>query len=79
MDYAVPAAADCPPVDVEALELSPSPSNPLGAKGAGEAGTAGAGAALANAVAAALSHRVEITELPLTATRLFPLIEKAFA
>jgi carbon-monoxide dehydrogenase large subunit len=42
-----------PPVRVGVVE-SPSPLNPLGAKGVGEGGTIGALPALANAVAAAL-------------------------
>jgi len=42
-----------PPISVGVVE-SPSPLNPLGAKGVGEGGTIGALPAVANAVAAAL-------------------------
>ncbi|MDI9348985.1 MAG: xanthine dehydrogenase family protein molybdopterin-binding subunit [Candidatus Symbiobacter sp.] len=52
MDYAVPRCGDMP--DLAAMTLasrdSPSPANPLGAKGVGEAGTIGIQAALYNAV-----------------------------
>ena len=44
MDYAVPTAADLPPIEVHHLE-TPAPDLPGGFKGAGEAGTAGAPAA----------------------------------
>ena len=67
MDYPLLTAADCPRLDIHALEQSPAPSNPLGIKGVGEAGTAGAAAALASAVAQALG--AEITELPVSASR----------
>jgi carbon-monoxide dehydrogenase large subunit len=53
MDYALLTAADVPPI-VAAFVESPSPTNPLGAKGVGEAGTVGTPAVLACAVADAL-------------------------
>ncbi|MGQ3353260.1 MAG: xanthine dehydrogenase family protein molybdopterin-binding subunit [Phreatobacter sp.] len=53
MDYRMPRAADVPPIRIFD-EGVPSPNNPLGAKGAGEAGTTGALGAVANAVADAL-------------------------
>ena len=47
-----------------ALELKPTPHNPLGAKGAGEGGIIPVGGVIANAVAAALgSFGVEPREL----------------
>ncbi|MCS7171819.1 MAG: xanthine dehydrogenase family protein molybdopterin-binding subunit [Armatimonadetes bacterium] len=52
-EYAVPRAEDIPEVETELLE-TPSPLNPLGAKGIGEAGTIGMPAAVANAVMDAL-------------------------
>jgi CO/xanthine dehydrogenase Mo-binding subunit len=60
------------------LEETPTPHNPLGAKGAGEGGTAGAGAAIANAVVDALRPwGVEITALPLSPDRVLALIRTA--
>ena len=54
MDYALPRAADLPAFSVIS-QPTPTASNPLGAKGAGEAGTVGALAAVMNAVCDALS------------------------
>ena len=51
--YSLLTAAEMPPVKTAFVE-SPSPLNPLGAKGIGEAGAIGTPAALANAVADAL-------------------------
>jgi carbon-monoxide dehydrogenase large subunit len=50
MDYAMPRADDLPPLGLSQTQ-TPSPMNPLGAKGVGEAATTGAPAALMNAVA----------------------------
>jgi carbon-monoxide dehydrogenase large subunit len=51
--YAMLSAGEQPPI-ATAFVSSPTPLNPLGAKGIGEAGTIGAPAAVANAVADAL-------------------------
>jgi len=56
LDYGLPTSAEMPPMRVEEVE-SPSPLNPLGAKGAGEGGATGSLAAIANAVADALGGR----------------------
>lgn len=53
MDYALPRARDIPPVEIVHAPVA-SPTNPLGAKGAGETGTIGAPAAIANAIMDAL-------------------------
>jgi carbon-monoxide dehydrogenase large subunit len=53
-DYHLPTADEVPPIRSE-LRETPSPLNPLGAKGVGEGGSIGAPAALANAVADALA------------------------
>lgn len=53
MDYAMPHADDVPSLEADFLPV-PTPSNPLGAKGVGEAGTTGALAATMNAVNDAL-------------------------
>ena len=69
MDYAVPTAADLPPIDVHHLE-TPAPSIAGGYKGAGEGGTAGAPAAILNAVNDALApFGVMVTEQPVTPER----------
>jgi carbon-monoxide dehydrogenase large subunit len=54
-DYALPRAADLPEPAV-AFHVVPSPSNPLGVKGCGEAGVTGSIAAVSNAVRDALDR-----------------------
>jgi len=77
-DYLLPLATDFPNVRGLTLELRPSPSNPLGAKGAGEGGIVAVAATVANAVAAALAgFGVEANEMPLTPERIWRLIEQA--
>jgi len=53
IDYSLPSAAEVPPI-ATAFVQTPSPNNPLGAKGIGEGGAIGTPAAIANAVADAL-------------------------
>jgi carbon-monoxide dehydrogenase large subunit len=75
-DYLMPTATDFPNIRAVALELKPSPNNPLGAKGAGEGGIIPVGGVIANAVAAALSSfGVEPRELPLSPPRVWQLIQ----
>ena len=77
-DYLMPTASDFPTIRAVALELKPTPHNPLGAKGAGEGGIIPVGGVVANAVAAALSSfGVEPRELPLSPPRLWQLIQAA--
>ena len=77
-DYQIPHATDYPEVHCVSTELHPSPNNPLGAKGAGEGGVIPVGAAVVNAVANALaSLGVEPNALPITAPRLWEMIEVA--
>jgi 2-furoyl-CoA dehydrogenase large subunit len=77
MDYLVPSASEAPSVEVEHL-ATPSPFTTLGAKGLGEASSMTAPAVLANAVGDALAPLgVQITELPITPSRLWHLIEAA--
>jgi carbon-monoxide dehydrogenase large subunit len=79
-DYLVPTATDFPRLRAVTLELRPSLTNPLGAKGAGEGGIVAVAAATANAVAAALAPiGVDIHHLPLTPPRLWRLIKDARA
>ena len=67
MDYAIPRAIDVPSFNVDFHEV-PSPTNPLGAKGVGEAGITGALPALMNAVADALSSRGRAIDFDMPAT-----------
>ena len=77
-DYLVPTATDFPNVRGVTLELRPSPSNPLGAKGAGEGGIVAVAATIGNAVANALSSlEVEPNALPLTPPVLWRLVQEA--
>jgi len=74
MDYLLPTAADLPSFDV-GHEETPTPLNPLGVKGAGEAGVIPVGAAIAQAVEDALRpFRVHITEMPLSPSRVWELV-----
>jgi carbon-monoxide dehydrogenase large subunit len=77
-DYMMPSAGDFPSVRALVLENSPSPHNPLGAKGGGEGGIVPVGGVIANAVAAALaSLKVEPRTLPLTPPAVWALIRSA--
>ena len=76
MDYLLPTASDVPRVEMDHRE-TPSPFNPQGIKGVGEAGAIPTGAVFAQAVEDALQGRVEITEIPLSPDRLFALLEAA--
>jgi carbon-monoxide dehydrogenase large subunit len=73
LDYSLPTAAEIPPLRVEEIE-TPSPNNPLGAKGAGEGGATGSLAAISNAVADALGgHHVDP---PFTSERLWHALQE---
>jgi carbon-monoxide dehydrogenase large subunit len=54
MDYAMPRATDFPRFELDAT-VTPTPVNPLGAKGVGEAGTLGSTPCIVNAAVDALS------------------------
>jgi CO/xanthine dehydrogenase Mo-binding subunit len=71
MDYLIPTSEEVPDVEMLVTEDAPSPINPLGVKGAGEAGTAAVGAAIGNAVSDALGR--EVTTLPLNPQRVLDL------
>jgi carbon-monoxide dehydrogenase large subunit len=65
LEYTMPAAAQVPPIRIVHLE-TPSPLNPLGVKGVGEAGTVAPPAVIAAAVEDALAAAgVRITATPL--------------
>ena len=77
MDYALPYAADVPPVEGFYQEVRAT-TNPLGLRGLGECGNPGLGGAIANAVCDALRDRgVGITSLPLTPALVFGAIRSA--
>jgi aerobic carbon-monoxide dehydrogenase large subunit len=71
-DYLIPTATDFPRIRAIALENYPSPSNPLGVKGAGEGAIIPVGGLIANAVASALaSFGAMPNELPLSPARVW--------
>ncbi len=75
MDYAMPRADEQPREVALYDHLVPSPSNPLGVKGAGEAGTVGAIPTVANAVIDALRARgIHHLEFPYTPSRVWSAV-----
>jgi carbon-monoxide dehydrogenase large subunit len=74
-DYLLPTALDVPRMELEHTE-TPSPLNPLGVKGAGEAGAIPGGALFAQALEDALglaARGMELLEIPLSPNRLWEL------
>jgi carbon-monoxide dehydrogenase large subunit len=66
MDYAVPTASMLPSYELDRT-VTPSPVNPMGVKGAGEAGTIGSAQAVMNAVIDALApFNVRHLQMPAT-------------
>jgi carbon-monoxide dehydrogenase large subunit len=79
MDYAIPSAAELISFETSNTE-TPSPRNPLGAKGIGESGTIGSTPAIQNAVVDAVSHLgIRHIDMPLTAERVWQAIQQAQA
>jgi CO/xanthine dehydrogenase Mo-binding subunit len=79
MDFLLPTALDVPPIEV-GHEETPSPLNPLGVKGAGEAGAIPVGALFAQAIEDALQiEGLELLEIPLSPSRLWELARQAKA
>jgi carbon-monoxide dehydrogenase large subunit len=77
MDYAMPRADDFCPVVIEDNPV-PTPTNPLGVKGAGEAGTVGSLSAGVNAIVDALSVLgIKHIDTPCTPYRVWQAIENA--
>jgi carbon-monoxide dehydrogenase large subunit len=77
-DYAMPRAADMPPVIRDALLCVPAKTNPLGVKGVGEAGTSASIAAVMNAVADAIPGGAGAhLDMPVTAARLWEACRRA--
>jgi carbon-monoxide dehydrogenase large subunit len=77
MDYAMPRAGDLSSVQVKSNPV-PTPTNPLGVKGCGEAGCVGAMPAVANAIVDALSgFGVRHIEMPATPERIWRAISNS--
>jgi carbon-monoxide dehydrogenase large subunit len=75
MDYALPRAADVPPIVFETRNV-PCRTNPLGVKGAGEAGAIGSCPAVMNAIVDALwrAYRIRPIDMPATPERVWRAI-----
>ncbi|HMD90097.1 MAG TPA: xanthine dehydrogenase family protein molybdopterin-binding subunit [Anaerolineaceae bacterium] len=78
MDYLLPQATDMPPkIELGHIE-SPSPLNPLGIKGVGEAGAIPTPACFVQAVENALAEcHLQINETPLSPSRLWELVQES--
>jgi len=77
-DYLLPTALEIPRMEL-GHTATPSPLNPLGIKGAGEAGAIPVGALFAQAIENALDlarKRIELLEIPLSPSRLYELLSK---
>jgi aerobic carbon-monoxide dehydrogenase large subunit len=70
MEFLMPYATEVPELVVGHLE-TPSPLNPLGVKGAGEAGVIPVGAVIASGIEDALG--MPVTEMPLSPLKLFEM------
>ena len=77
VDYGIPTIGEIPSVEVVSIE-TPTPLNPLGAKGVGESGTIGSTPAVQNAVVDALSHLgVRHLDMPAHPMRVWEAIQGA--
>jgi CO/xanthine dehydrogenase Mo-binding subunit len=77
MDYLLPTSLDVPRIEV-GHEVTESPLNPMGVKGAGEAGAIPTGALFAQAIEDALGNSgLEILEIPLSPGRVWELVSAA--
>ncbi|MGH3441921.1 MAG: aerobic carbon-monoxide dehydrogenase large subunit [Nitriliruptorales bacterium] len=74
MDFLMPYATEVPKIEIDHLE-TPSPLNPLGIKGAGEAGVIPVAAAIASAIEDALG--ITIDAMPLSPDELHRLRREA--
>jgi CO/xanthine dehydrogenase Mo-binding subunit len=71
MDFLMPYASEVPDIVID-HQQTPSPLNPLGIKGAGEAGVIPGSAALASAIEDAVGRR--ISSMPISPTELYDLM-----
>jgi carbon-monoxide dehydrogenase large subunit len=74
MEYAIPRASSLPSFECHRTE-TPTPLNPLGAKGVGEAATIGSTPAIVNAVVDALSYKgVRHIDTPITPEKVWKIL-----
>jgi aerobic carbon-monoxide dehydrogenase large subunit len=77
LDYPLPIAPQVPDFITDLVE-TPSPNNPLGVKGVGEAGCIGAPPAIVNAVLDALAPLgIKAIDMPLKPERVWAIIQEA--
>jgi CO/xanthine dehydrogenase Mo-binding subunit len=77
MDFLMPTAVEVPDIEIAHIE-TPSPLNPLGVKGVGEAGTIPVAGLVAEAIEDALApFGVQVREMPLSPGRILELIDEA--
>ncbi len=77
VDYPVISATELPRFELTWMQ-TPTPLNPLAAKGVGESGTVGSGPAILNAVCDALAHRgIDHIEMPTTPQRIYDALSGA--
>jgi len=75
MDYAVPRARDFPEFELDRT-VTPSPVNPLGVKGVGEAGTIGSTPAVVNAIVDALSpFGITHIDMPVRSEKIWKILK----
>jgi CO/xanthine dehydrogenase Mo-binding subunit len=77
-DYLLPTSLEVPRMELSHT-VTPSPLNPLGIKGAGEAGAIPVGPLFAQAIEDALDLHgigVELLEIPLSPNRLYELTSR---
>lgn len=72
-EYLLPTAGEVPHVETLVTEAWPSPTNPLGARGAGEGGVSACGAAISSAIADALRSAKLVRRLPVGPERAWRL------
>ena len=76
VDYPAISAPDLPSFDLVPME-TPTPLNPLGAKGIGESGTVGAGPAILNAIHDAVAHLgINHIDMPATPHRIWRALSR---
>jgi CO/xanthine dehydrogenase Mo-binding subunit len=75
-DYLMPTSCEVASVDVLLTEDAPSPLNPLGLKGAGEAGVTAVGATIASAIDDAIGAAFAVTSLPVTPPALLDIVKR---
>ena len=72
-DYCMPRAHDLPTAFDHDFQVTPSPSNPLGVKGCGEAGAIGAPPAIINAITDAIG--TNDLQMPATAEKVWRALQ----